>query len=115
MCVYAGSAADLVSALSIPPSSTAWHRVSKGFRYNDPAGTSDGVRRITLKRTSATRTLAVVKAKGEPLPPLALDQALPLPVLVQLRHSDQTTCFESTFSGSDVVINQPGSFEARTP
>jgi hypothetical protein len=115
LCVYAGPAADVVTEIHVPPSAAAWQAVRRGFRYRDSAGTADGVRRMTLKRASAETAQVALNAKGPSLPAMAIGQPLTFPVVVQLRHTDSTVCFESTFTNADVVRNEPGRFEARTP
>jgi hypothetical protein len=115
LCVYAGPAADVITEINVPPSSAGWHAVRRGFRYQDPAGTADGVRRMSLTRPSEQSARITVKAKGASLPPQDLAAPLQTPVVVQLRHTDSATCFESSFDAGEILTNQPGHFEARTP
>jgi cysteine-rich repeat protein len=78
-----------VLALQVPAGGTCdgrgcWHRRGNGFRYRDPAGTADGVTRMTLAAPAPDKTL-MLEARG----PL-VDVPLPLttPATVQLRNDD---------------------------
>jgi hypothetical protein len=114
LCLYSGTASNLIAELRVPPSSGTWQRTRQGFSYMDPTRSNDGVRQIRLKRGAALRSLLALEATGDPLPSLPLGTALPLPVRVRVVNSDTGWCAESVFDTDDVEENQPGSFLARS-
>lgn len=110
LCVYAGSAAAVISEALIEPGA-AWSPIGdKGYKYLDKPGAQDGIQKIVLKGSSGGKSKVLVKGKGAnlsiPTPPLAL------PITVQLRNSDSGICWEGVFATlADVKKNVPGQFK----
>jgi cysteine-rich repeat protein len=110
LCLYAGTAA--LGDASIAPGS-GWTPLStKGFKYKDTGGSSDGVTKAILKSGAAGKAKAQVKGKGANLPDLG---AMPFdsPVIVQLNGSNGV-CLESIFT-EPFRRNIGGTFKAKTP
>lgn len=87
-----------------------------GFRYENRAGTSDGITLTKLSSGTAGQAMAVLKGKGAHLShrPFALPApTLPTPLRVQLFRAGGL-CPETTHSAAGVVKNDPaaGVFKA---
>ena len=115
LCIYAGTSAASVVELRIPPSSAHWTSTSNGVTYKDVSGAADGVWRGALRASDVDRARAALRARGPQVPLPDLSNGLSLPVVVQLQNAETPTCLESLFDSADVVQNDPGTFEARTP
>jgi cysteine-rich repeat protein len=98
LCVYDNG--TLVSTASIPADQLCagrpcWKETGKGFKYKDKDATPDGITNLTLKEGEAGKAKIILKGKGANinLPTLPMTQ----PVLVQLRNSASSVCWEATF------------------
>jgi hypothetical protein len=98
LCIYAGTTDALIEQLNVPPGAHWSALGSKGYKYNDPTESQDGVHGIVVKSGTAGKSKALVKGKGTNLP----DPALPLqfPVTVQLFNYQSGVCFDSTFTNA---------------
>lgn len=84
---------------------------TKGYRYRDKAGTSDGLSLARLVSGPAGKSRVIVKAAGDQLALPSLP--LTLPVIVQLLVDDGVTteCWQTTFS-EPPKKNDPSRFRA---
>jgi cysteine-rich repeat protein len=113
-CVYAGTAGALIAGASIPAGSTTWVPIAdKGYRYTDPAGVFDGLRRVVLRAGAAGRSRVRLTGEGSNLPDPTLAGGLPLPVEAQLLNGSTEACFASAYGGGDVIENDGARFKAR--
>jgi uncharacterized delta-60 repeat protein len=112
LCLYAGTTA--LASLVIPADAMKWSAIGTiGFKYSDPSGAAEGVRKVILKSGAAGKAKALLKGKGSPLP----DNLLPVPALplaVQLVNGDTNLCLGSTFDTGDVVKSSLTKFTAKT-
>jgi hypothetical protein len=76
----------------------------KGFAYADPAASSDGMSKISLKAGLAGKAKALVKGKGTHLPALPLPLGLPAKVQLQAHNGK---CWEADFSSAGTSTNTP--------
>jgi cysteine-rich repeat protein len=113
LCIYDASARPQpLLDLAVPAAQPCyagidcWDQSASGFKYTDKELSPDGIIRLLLKPGSQTRLL--VRGKGTNL---GLD-ALPLvlPVTVQLRNTDTSTCWEATYGTAS--LNDPEQFKA---
>jgi len=112
--IYIGSTPTLVAEYDVPADAVKWSAIStKGYKYTDPAGGTDGIRKIVLKGGTQNKSKCVVKGKGSGLNDLDL-LTLFDPLIVQLVNSSTPACFESTFTQADFVIfNDSAEFKAK--
>lgn len=109
LCLYSGGS---VAALDIA-AGESWKTLgSKGFKYKDNTGESDGAQGVLLKSGDAGRAKATVKGKGRNLPD-ELTPPLELSVIAQLVNGDNATCFEAVFEADDVIRNDEKQFKAK--
>jgi hypothetical protein len=117
LCFYAGATPALIEGASIPPAGGKWSAIgTKGYKYNDAAGTNDGITKVIVKGGAAGKSKALVKGKGANLPDF--DSDLPvasgdLPLIVQLRNNATGICWESSFAAPKK--NQLDQFNAKNP
>ena len=88
-----------------------WTEVVAGFRYADAALTPDGLRSVTLTAGGPGAGRLAVRGKGTQLAVPTLPLAVP--VRVQVRRSDDSMCWEATFSGTP-TRNDAQRFGARS-
>jgi hypothetical protein len=113
LCLYAGTAASLISESTVPPSPTLWHIGDNGkIWYKDPTASNDAIRYVLLRSGAAGAARIVVKGRGSALPDLTLPFT-GLPLIVQLHQDDGTPCWGSTFSTASV--NTDKRLKARSP
>jgi cysteine-rich repeat protein len=114
LCVYAGTSAVPIIEAEVAPSGTLWAPAgTTGLKYKDPAGTADGVTKVTLKEGVAGKAKALLKGKGADLPnPPAGPYTLP--VTAQLVNSDNSVCFEGVYDLADIKKNEAEQFKAKT-
>lgn len=113
LCVYDGTG-TLIMQPSIPAGGMCsgkpcWKTTTKGFKYKDKLGTSNGVTGLSLSMNTAPGKAKIgVQGKGMNLliPTLPLDQTTP--VQVQLINSTTSVCWGASYS------NPPGSRPADT-
>lgn len=109
LCIYTGTAEDLVVDAAIPGEGacpSCWTETTPGFKYKVPGG---GIEKVLLKSGAAGKAKIVLKGKGGPLPALP---AVPItvPVRVQLSNSDGE-CWEATYSNA--TKNENNMFKAK--
>lgn len=116
LCVYDDGVLKLQA--QVPPSSSLWLPVStKGYKYKDPLGGSDGITKMRLLGGTADRSKlrAIGKGANLPLPAPASPTRLlnaTAEVKAQLLDS-QGKCYETTFTPTDVQRNDGTLFKAR--
>jgi len=84
---------------------------NKGYQYNDPSASSDGVKKVALKANAVNKTRVFLKGKGAGLPDMTVP--LPLPITAQLINDENSTCFTASFSSAS--RNSNGLFKAKNP
>lgn len=114
LCLY--DAGGLQLAAAAPAGGTCgtkpcWTDVATGYRYADTELTPDGLRRVTLTAGGAGHGRLAVRGKGMELAVPTLPLAVP--VRVQVRRSDDSMCWEATFSGT-ATRNDARRFQARS-
>jgi hypothetical protein len=120
VCLYDGGG-TLVSASRVEPGGTCgvkpcWKALgtpagSKGHKYVNKIGNTDGVKKLIVKPGEQGKAKAVVKAKGDGLDMPALPLALP--VTAQLVASTGT-CWSAAFEADGVLKNATGVFAAKS-
>jgi hypothetical protein len=123
LCIYSGGAPTLTIQAILPAAGTCgdqpcWKTAgTKGYKRKDSAATIDGISLVVLKGGPAGKSKIVVKGKDGNLflsPP-----TLPFPnlndVVVQLSNTDNTNCWESTFSPASFKKNTDWDFKAKAP
>ena len=114
LCIYAGSAQALLAEADVAADPLKWPPIStKGYKYKDPGGSSDGIQKVILKGGDAGKSKALVKGKGTGLPDPTLSPSVELPVVAELVNSSNNICFGSTFDGLDVIKNDGVQFKAK--
>lgn len=114
LCVYDAAGPKL--SAEAPAGGTCgtrpcWRAVgSAGFRYRDRAGTPDGLTGIRLKPGAAERARLQAKGSGASLTLPALP--LTTPLVVQLRRSDGSTCWDATYNNT--LRNDAIQFKAKS-
>jgi hypothetical protein len=110
-CLYVALPATLRLAAEIPASATKWRAFKKGQRYEDPAGSEDGIERLTLRTSKRQRSRVLVNGGGSNLqvPNLPLQ----LPIKVQVTNSETGVCWEAEYWPDDVVKNAVNKFRAK--
>jgi hypothetical protein len=111
LCLYAGTAAQVISEATVPAGSSRWRNVGDArFRYKDSLGGEEGIQKISLEAGTASGKI-VVKGRGqsltEPHPTLAL------PVTVRVTNEETGACWATTFDADDVKRNESGRFKAK--
>jgi hypothetical protein len=121
VCVYddVDENAELVLAMAVAPGAPWKAAGTKGWKYKDKAGASDGVQSIALKVGAAGKSAAQVTARGQSLPELAANDESELfdqdsAVTVQLVNEDGT-CWSSAFEAAGTRRNDAQGFEAKAP
>ncbi len=119
LCIYDATAGTPSVATSLVlESGSSWEsKDPNGFRYDDKAGVSDGVGKLTLKTGEMDKTKAQLKASGVNLPmPVAFSLTELFEqdpeVLAQLV-SSTGTCLTSSFATADTDTNEADSFKAQ--
>jgi endoglycosylceramidase len=92
-------------------SKACWRATGSGFRYQDPAAASDGIKQVTLKAGAAGKSKIQVRGQGPRLGLPALPLAQSPTVTVQLRN-DAGVCWEATYD-APARRNEPGQFKDR--
>jgi hypothetical protein len=94
LCLYDESATvpALVAQARIP-AGRKWSATAKGFRFRNPAGAPDGIRRVQLKAGNGNASIALF-GRGMALPPRPLEQDRR--VVVQLVNTEGT-CWTAEF------------------
>jgi hypothetical protein len=99
LCFYEGATSTLIGAAEIAPGSN-WSPIgTKGYKYKDTTGSSDGVTKVLVKSGANGKSKALVKGKGANLPDftMPLDTASP-GVVIQLRNNSTGKCLTSAFT-----------------
>ncbi len=104
LCFYdtAPSGAMLRLVASLPAGGECagkpcWKAKRTGFKYKDKALTPDGISAVSL-RVGRAGTILGVNGKGASLDVPTLP--LGVPIRVQLRRTDASTCWETTFAAT---------------
>lgn len=110
LCVYAGTSTAMAATID---GGSNWHALggSKGYKYKDPSGNSDGITKALLKVGANGKAKAQVKGKGNNLPDPTLP--LPLPVTAQLVNDENTVCYTTPLT--TVKKNTTAQFKAKSP
>jgi glucose/arabinose dehydrogenase len=111
LCIYAGTAQNLVVESSIPGSlacPSCWSETTPGFKYNVPGG---GIEKILLKSgTEPGKAKIILKGKGAALPSLPGVPVTP-PLLVQMSNT-QGECWEASYGNA--IKNENDFFKAKS-
>lgn len=107
LCIYDGG--GLVSSSTIPAGS-AWSEKSSGFKYRDPAGTSEGIQTVLLKEGVDEKAKIIVKARGLGVDMPDLDM-LTSPVTVQLRRAGGSVCWGAMYTFPPALKNTAAIFK----
>jgi len=111
LCIYA--AGSLIDEPEIAANFYLWSPLgTRGYQYKDPAGTSDGIRKLRLQSGADAKARILIKGKGMNLPDPTLE--LPLPVTFQLVNSSNI-CFEAVYDSPAVDNNNKARFKAGVP
>jgi hypothetical protein len=101
LCVFERSVASGVARLvaSVPGGALCgdrpcWSASSRGYRYRDAAGTSDGIQRMTMAGSSAGRVTIVVRGAGAAVDLPSLAFAFPLTTRVV--RDGAAACWDAT-------------------
>jgi len=95
LCVFADT--TLALSAQIPPDGIKWIPVGgEGYKYLDPTGSPDGVRKVSLRSSAAPRAKVLVKGRGTNLQDYLTPYALP--VRVQMINDTTSACFEATYN-----------------
>jgi hypothetical protein len=107
LCIYDGG--GLVASASAPAGAN-WSAKTTGFKYRDPAGSSDGLQTIILKAGADGKAKIVVRGKGMnvDMPNLAL---LTSPLTVQIKRAGGTVCWGATYSFPPARKNDAANFK----
>ncbi|HXC53508.1 MAG TPA: NF038122 family metalloprotease [Candidatus Limnocylindrales bacterium] len=118
LCVYdmASSVPSLAVSVVVDPSASLWtSKDPKGFSYKDPAGSSDGATKISLKTGDGGKTKVKFSAAGVnltlpgPVDPIYFNQN---PSVVVQLHNSAGTCWSSEFVPGTETSNGLTSFKA---
>jgi glucose/arabinose dehydrogenase len=114
LCIYGGTGAAVISGGM--PGLSGWQPIStKGWKFKDTTGGSDGITKTLLKGGEAGKSKILLKAKGANLD---LD-ALPLEEMdqltVQLLRSDAPACWEAVFPAAAIDIDDATQLKAQIP
>jgi hypothetical protein len=113
LCIYAGTTNSLLAQVRAPADSGKWQPLgTKGFKYNDPGKTPDGVQKVLVSSGAQGKSKAKVKGKDANLPDPVLG-GLQAPITVQLKRSGSLTCWEATYQSADILDNDADSFKAK--
>ncbi len=101
LCVYDGGGRILAAnapAGGLCAGRDCWSERSTGFKYSDKDLTPDGIQQITLKQGLLDGKASIkLKGKGALLAMPNLSAVTP-PIVVQLRHTGSSACWQTVFS-----------------
>ena len=113
LCIYVGSTNALLAQVSAPADAGKWQPMgTKGYKYNDPGKTPDGVQKVLVSSGAQGKSKAKVKGKDANLPDPVLG-ALETPITVQLKRSGSLTCWEATYQSGDIIDNDADTLKAK--
>jgi hypothetical protein len=119
VCLYdaSGNPQPLLEA-DVPPAGTCgqkpcWKAASTSFVYRNPAGTPDGIIKLTLKAGVTGRAKIQATAKGEDLQTPALPLTLPVVAQLVIVDGDSSECWQTTFTTA--AVNDPSRLTAVGP
>lgn len=112
LCLYAGTAASLVSEQIVPPGAGWIFGADQKYLYKDPAATADGIRWMLLRSGAAGKARVLVKGRGLDTPDLTLPFT-EFPLVVQVHQDDGLPCWGSTFTSAS--SNHSGKLKAKSP
>lgn len=114
LCVYAGTPSTLIGKAIVPADAGNWVRLrSAGYKYQDKAGTADGLQKVVLKSSATDKASVVLKGKGVGLPDLS--PPITAPLFVQLINGSTGMCWGAVYGESALVKNQTGLLKAKIP
>jgi len=115
LCVYDG--ASLVLDVEVPAGELCgtplcWSGVSTGYKFKSKTGVLNGLRAVTFKTSDVAKSKISFRGKGSelPMPTLGLSGG---PVTVQLIDNASSICFEGSYSGTDITVNDSSKFKAK--
>ncbi len=113
LCLYAGTAASLVTReAAVPPGGGKWKaKGGNGYKYKDKLAAADGIKVIVAKSGDMGKTKVIVKGKGAALPELT--PPLEYPVKAIVMNSDTGVCYEGNWGPEDEKKNKSGLFKAK--
>jgi hypothetical protein len=98
------------------PAQANWRAIStRGYKYLDRSKAVDGIFKIMLKAGGAGQLKATILGKDGNLPVPGLPLDMSGAVVVQLSNSDNSNCWQESFTPSNVIKNTNGLFKAKTP
>lgn len=113
LCMYAGTEQSRILHAQVLPDAAKWQPIGgRGFKYTDPVGAVDGIRKVLLKGSADNKSKAIVKGKGSGLPDGSL-AGLELPLTVQLVNRQTGACWQSVFATDDVRHQDTDSLRAK--
>jgi len=104
LCLYEDVTGTRLGELVVPADRAKWEQRKKadGLQYKDKETTAAGVSKVLIRETS-TKAIALVKAKGDNVPAMALPAVAP--VVAQLTNGETGLCWQTTFTAGDVKKN----------
>jgi glucose/arabinose dehydrogenase len=113
LCIYDGT--GFLAGAAAPAGSTCggsgcWKATGSGFKYRDPARTSDGLQTVLLKAGGDQKAKIIVRAKGlnVDMPDL---NALVSPVTIQMKRAAGSVCWGATYSFPPALKNDASVFK----
>lgn len=114
LCIFEGLSPALIGHAIVPTSATSWRATgTTGYRYKDAAATAAGITKVSLKGSTVNKSKVQVTGKGVGLPDLPLP--LIAPVTVQLVNETTGLCWGASFSGQELIRNEPDQLKAKAP
>ena len=115
LCLYDNRA--LISSTAIPAGGfclgkACWKASATGFQYSNKSRLPDGAQQLKLKAGGDGKAQILLKASGLDLETPALGTSLTGPIVVQLRQSSDTVCWQATY-GLPFAKNDGVSFTAK--
>jgi YVTN family beta-propeller protein/cysteine-rich repeat protein len=115
LCLHAGTTGTVVARYVVPAGTPEWSQTGSGFKYQEPAGSADGIQKALLKNGTAGKPKALAKGKGSGLTDFDLT-TLVEPVVAQLVSSATATsgiCWSATYQESNFIKNEAEQFKAK--
>ena len=114
LCIFEGLSPALIGQAIVPASAISWRTTgTTGYRYKDAAATAAGIAKLSLKGSTVNKSRVQLAGKGVGLPDLPLP--LIAPVTVQLVNETSGLCWGASFSGQELIHNEPDQLKAKAP
>jgi hypothetical protein len=114
ICLYEGPTSALVGQATILANSIRWRATgTRGYRYADPAGAAGSITKVVLKESTDNAARLTVNGRGAGLPDLLLPTTAP--VTIQLLRDGNGPCWGSSFTTSQLRVNDAEMAKARAP